>query len=219
MSEKHGTRSEAAAASIAIGLLVLGLKYTAYQLTSSIAFYSDALESIINVVTAVVALLAIRMSAKPADASHPYGHHKAEYFSAVLTGVLIFVASLSILREAYFGVLNPRQLDARWEGLLLSGLATAINAAWCWVLIRQGRQHRSPALVVDGRHLLSDVVTSAGVLIGVLLVAVTGWAVLDPALAAVVALNILWSGWQTVKESIGGLMDAAVPLPIGAVTR
>jgi cation diffusion facilitator family transporter len=128
-----------------------------------------------------------------------------------LTGVLIVVASLSILREAYFGVLDPRQLDAPWEGLVVNGLASTINGAWCWVLIREGRKHRSPALVADGRHLLTDVVTSGGVLVGVLLVAVTGWAVLDPALAALVALNILWSGWQTLKDSVGGLMDAAVP--------
>jgi cation diffusion facilitator family transporter len=200
-----------AAVSIAIGLVVLGLKYAAYHLTGSIAFYSDPLESIINVVTAVAALIAIRMSAKPADSSHPYGHDKAEYFSAVLTGVLILVASLSILREAYFGVLNPRQLNAPWEGLVVSGLASAINGVWCWVLIRQGKKHRSPALVADGRHLLTDVVTSGGVLVGVLLVALTGWTVLDPALAAFVALNILWSGWQTLKESVGGLMDAGVP--------
>jgi cation diffusion facilitator family transporter len=200
-----------AAASIAVGLVVLGLKYTAFNLTGSVAFYSDALESIINVVTAVAGLIAIKMSAKPADSDHLYGHHKAEYFSAVLTGVLIFVASLSILREAYFGVLNPKQLDAPWEGLVVNGLASTINGAWCWVLIRQGRRHRSPALVADGRHLLTDVVTSGGVLVGVLLVAVTGWAVLDPVLAALVALNILWSGWQTLKDSVGGLMDAAVP--------
>jgi cation diffusion facilitator family transporter len=199
-----------AAASIAVGLIVLALKYAAYRLTGSIALYSDALESVINVVTAVVAFIAIRTSAKPADSNHPYGHHKAEYFSAVLEGVLILVASLSILREAYYGFLNPRQLDAPLEGLLVNGLASTINAAWCWVLIRQGRMHRSPALVADGRHLLTDVITSGGVLIGVLLVAVTGWAVLDPVLAALVALNILWSGWQMSKESVGGLMDESV---------
>jgi cation diffusion facilitator family transporter len=167
--------------------------------------------SVINIVTAVAALIVIRMGAKPADSNYPHGHHKAEYFSAVLTGVLIFVASLSILRAAYFGFLNPRQLDAPWQCLLVNGLASAINGTWCWVLIRQGRIHRSPALVADGRHLLTDVVTSAGVLVGVLLVVLTSWAVLDPALAALVAINILWSGWQTLKESVGGLMDEAVP--------
>jgi cation diffusion facilitator family transporter len=200
-----------AAGSIAVGVIVLGLKYAAYHLTGSIALYSDALESIINVVTAVAALIAIRTSAKPADAEHPYGHHKAEYFSAVLEGVLIIVAALSILREAYFGFLAPKPLDAPFEGLMLNGVASAINAVWCWVLIRQGRMHRSPALVADGRHLLTDVVTSGGVLVGLVLVALTGRAVLDPVLAALVAINILWSGWGLVKESLSGLMDEAVP--------
>ena len=200
-----------AVASIAVGFVVLGLKYAAYHVTGSIALYSDALESIINVVTAVAALIAIRTSAKPADSNHPYGHHKAEYFSAVLEGVLIVVAALSILRESYFALLNPKPLDAPWQGLLINGLASAINAAWCLALIRAGRKHRSPALLADARHLLTDVMTSAGVLVGVFLVAVTGWLVLDPLIAALVALNILWSGWRLLKESVGGLMDEAVP--------
>ena len=200
-----------AAASIAVGIAVLGLKFLAYALTGSIALYSDALESTINVVTAVVALLAIRTSAKPADSNHPYGHHKAEYFSAVLEGVLIVVAALAILRGAYFGLLSPRPLDAPWHGLAINGVATALNAVWCWMLIWQGRTHRSPALVADGRHLLTDVVTSLGVLGGLILIPITGWLVLDPLLAALVALNILWSGWQMLKESVGGLMDEAPP--------
>jgi len=200
-----------AAGSIAVGVVVLALKYVAYLLTGSIALYSDALESIINVVTAVVALLAVRTSAIPADANHPYGHHKVEYFSAVVVGVLIVVAALSIMREAYFGIMNPRPLAASMAGLLINGLACVINAGWCWVLIRQGRRLRSPALVADGKHLLTDVVSSVGVLFGVMLAAITGWAILDPALAALVALNILWSGWSVMRESVGGLMDEAVP--------
>jgi cation diffusion facilitator family transporter len=180
-------------------------------MTGSVALLSDAIESIVNVVTALAAFIAIRLSAKPADAEHPYGHHKAEYFSAVLEGVLIVVAALAILREAYFGFLSPRQLDAPWLGLAVNGVALAINAGWSYVLIRQGRALKSPALVADGRHLLTDVISSVGVLGGVSLSAITGWAVLDPALAAIVALNILWSGWGLVKESIGGLMDEAVP--------
>jgi cation diffusion facilitator family transporter len=200
-----------AAGSIAVGILVLGLKYLAYHLTGSIALYSDALESIINVVTAVAALLAVRTSAKPADTNHPYGHHKAEYFSAVIEGVLVLLAALSILREAYFGFLAPRPLDAPWPGLVINGLAGAINAAWCWLLITRGRKYRSPALVADGRHLLTDVITSGGVLVGLMLATLTGWAVLDPLLAGVVALNILWSGWRMLKESVGGLMDEAPP--------
>lgn len=198
-----------AIASIAVGVLVLGLKYTAYVVTGSIAFYSDALESVINVLTAIMALYAVKLSAQPPDARHPYGHHKVEYFSAVLEGVLIVLAALSILREAYLGFLSPKPLQAPLQGVLFNGAAAIINAIWSWTLIRYGRRHRSPALVADGRHLLTDVVTSAGVVIGIVLVAATGWTVLDPILAALVALSILWSGWGLVKESVGGLMDEA----------
>ena len=200
-----------AAGSIAVGLLVLGLKFLAWRLTGSIALYSDALESIVNVVTAVVALLAVRTSAKPADASHPYGHGKAEYFSAVIVGVLIVVAALLILKEAWHGFRDPRPLDASPAGLLVNGLASVVNGVWCWVLIHRGRRLRSPALVADGRHLLTDVVSSVSVLLGVLLAAATGWSILDPALAALVAINVLWSGWQLMRDSVGGLMDSAVP--------
>lgn len=200
-----------AVGSIVIGIAVLALKYIAYLLTGSVALLSDAIESIVNVVTAVIALLAIRWSAMPADAGHPYGHHKAEYFSAVVEGVLIIVAALAILRVAYLGYLASKILDAPWQGLAVNGLAGLINAVWSWMLIRQGRRHKSPALVADGRHLLADVFSSVGVLGGVALAALTGWAVLDPALAAAVALHILWSGWRLMKESVGGLMDEAVP--------
>lgn len=197
--------------SIAIGFLVLGLKYVAYVLTGSIALYSDALESIINVVTSIGAFFAVRLSSVPADANHPYGHHKAEYLSAVLNGVLITVAALLILREAYFGFLSPKEIDAPMLGLAINGTASIVNAVWCYVLLRYGRRWRSPALVADAQHLWTDVVTSAGVILGVGLVAVTGWIQLDPALAALVAVNILWSGWKLVRESIAGLMDEAVP--------
>lgn len=197
--------------SIFVGAVVLALKYAAYSMTGSIALYSDALESIINVVTAVAAFMAVRMSAAPPDANHPYGHHKVEYFSAVLEGVLIIVAALMILREASIGFLAPKVLDAPGPGLAVNGAAAVLNAVWSWILIREGRRLRSPALAADGRHLLTDVVTSFGVLAGLLLVPVTGLHQLDPALAALVALNILWSGWGLMKESIGGLMDEAVP--------
>jgi cation diffusion facilitator family transporter len=196
---------------IGVGALVLALKYAAFHVTGSIALYSDALESIINVATAVVAFFAIRVSAAPPDANHPYGHHKAEYFSAVLEGVLIILAALSILREAYFGFMAPKALEAPGLGLAINGVASLVNAAWSWVLIRQGRRTRSPALVADGRHLLADVVTSAGVIVGIGLALLTGWTILDPILAALVAVNILWSGWALVKESLSSLMDEAVP--------
>ena len=197
--------------SIFVGTVVFVLKYAAYYITGSIALYSDALESIINMVTAVAAFLAVRLSATPADANHPYGHHKVEYFSAVLEGVLIIVAALAILREAYFGFLSPKAIDAPLPGLAINALAGAINAVWAWLLISRGRRMRSPALVADGRHLLTDVFTSVGVIVGLLFVPLTGWAWLDSALAALVAVNILWSGWGLMKESIGGLMDEALP--------
>ena len=199
-----------AAGSLLVGVAVLALKYVAYRLTGSVALYSDALESIVNVVTAGVALLAVRIAAKPADANHPFGHHKAEYFSAVIEGVMIVVAALLIIQEAYGSFLQPRQLSAPIEGLAVNGAASAINAFWCWVLITRGKRLRSPALIADGRHLLSDVVSSGGVVVGLALAVALELPILDPALALLVAVNILWSGWRVLKESTGGLMDEAV---------
>ena len=200
-----------AAISVAVGAAVLGIKLLAWQLTGSVALFSDALESIVNVAASSAALLAINYGARPADANHPYGHHKAEYFSVVLEGVLIIVAAIVILRAAYEGFLSPRMFEAPVKGLIVSGVASAINGAWCWCLIREGRRRRSPALVADGKHLFTDVVTSVGVVAGLVAAYVTGIAALDPILAAVVALNILWAGWRLIRESLGGLMDEAVP--------
>ena len=200
--------------SIVIGTSVLGLKTAAWWITGSVALLSDALESIVNVATAFAALIAIRVAARPADANHPYGHHKAEYFSAGLEGLLIIGASILILHEAYGGFMAPAPLDAPIEGLFLNGVATAINAFWAWVLISRGRKLRSPALHADGKHLLTDVITSAGVAIGILLAMITGWWFLDPLMALLVAVNILWSGSKVVKASLSGLMDEAVPADV-----
>ena len=142
-----------ATVSIAVGIAVLALKYLAYHLTGSVALLSDAIESIVNVVTAIAALVAIRFAAQPADKEHPYGHHKAEYVSAVIEGVLIVIAALAILREAWAAYQSPRLLEAPWLGLAVNGVATAINSVWCTVLIRQGRKHKSAALVTDNQHL------------------------------------------------------------------
>lgn len=199
-----------ASGTIVVGIVVLGLKTLAWGMTGSIALLSDALESTVNVVTACAALIAIRIAQRPADQDHPYGHHKAEFFSAVLEGVMIIIAALLILREAFHGILAPRTLDAPMEGLLINVAASVINGGWCWVLLRQGRRLKSPALVADGKHLLSDVVTSVGVVAGVALAIATGYAILDPILAAVVAVNILWSGWSVMLASLSGLMDEAV---------
>jgi cation diffusion facilitator family transporter len=196
--------------SIFIGFAVLGLKTLAYWMTGSVALLSDALESTVNVATAFAALIAIRVAAKPADADHPYGHHKAEFFSAVLEGVMIILAALLILREAFQGFMTPAALDAPIEGLLVNLGATVINGLWAWVLTSNGRKHKSPALVADGKHLVTDVLTSIGVAVGVLLAVATGWWILDPILASLVAVNILWSGWKIVRESLSSLMDEAV---------
>jgi len=208
-----------AATSLLIGLIVLGLKVLAWWLTGSVALYSDALESIVNVVTAIVALIAVRLAQRPADAALPYGYHKAEYFSAVVVGVMIIVAALLILREAFYGFLEPEMPEAPVQGLVISALATVINLVWAQVLIRQGRKARSPAIEADGKHLMTDVVSTIGVLVGLGLVYLTGFAQLDAILAALVALNILWSGWGVIRDSVGGLMDVAVPPDIQKTIR
>jgi cation diffusion facilitator family transporter len=204
--------------SIAVAAAVLGLKFAAYWQTGSAALYSDALESIVNLVTAVVALYAIDVAHRPADRRHQFGHHKAEYFSAVLEGVLIVVALL-ILHEAWDALARPRALEHLATGIGLNALATVVNAGWCAFLIGWGGRQRSPALVAEGWHLLTDVATSVGVLAGLWLAALTGWHVLDPALAALVALNILWAGWRLVRESVGGLMDEAVTAEVARRIR
>jgi cation diffusion facilitator family transporter len=196
--------------SLAVGIAVLALKGYAAWATGSLALFSDALESVVNVVTAMVAFAAVRLAAKPADASLPYGYYKAEYFSAVIIGIFIAVAALVIFTEAYAGFIAPRPFRLDPIGLGVSVLATAINAGWAYALLHLGRKERSPALLADGRHLLTDVVSTAGVLVGVLLAAATGWAQLDAILAALVGLTILWSGWELIKQSVIGLMDVAV---------
>ncbi|GMB80363.1 cation diffusion facilitator family transporter [Shinella zoogloeoides] len=189
---------------------VMGLKLVAWWVTGSVALLSDGLESSVNVVAAIVAFAAITYAAKPADKTHPFGHHKAEYLSAVLEGVLIVVAALLIVVEAVPAVLAPTSMEAPVLGLAINFAAGVINAVWAWALIRAGRRYRSPALAADGQHILSDVVTSIGVLVGLVLAIVTGYAVLDPLLAILVALNILYQGWKVIAHSVDGLMDHAV---------
>lgn len=190
---------------------VMGLKMLAWWVTGSVALLSDGLESIVNVVAAVIAYVAIGYAAKPADAGHPFGHHKAEYFSAVIEGVLIVVAALLIIWEAVPEMMAPELLNAPALGLAINFAASVINAIWAYVLIRAGARHRSPALSADGHHILSDVATSAGVLVGLLLAIATGYAILDPLLAVIVAGNILLQGWKVISRSVDGLMDKAVP--------
>ena len=208
---RHSSAARLAAGSVAVAVAVLALKAMAWWVTGSVALYADALESIVNVAAALAALLAVRLSALPADANHPYGHSKAEYFSAVLEGALIIVAALLILHEAWGAFQAPRAPEQAGIGLAVAAVASGINAAWALFLGRRGKALRSPALMADARHLWADVVTSAGVLVGVGLVTLTGLLWLDPLLAALTAVNIIFSGWRLLRESVGGLMDEAVP--------
>jgi cation diffusion facilitator family transporter len=195
--------------SIVLGCLVLGLKGAAWWLTGSAALYSDALESIVNVAASVIALVALRFAALPADANHPFGHDKAEFFAAVIEGVLIVVAALSIFAHAWDVWSNPHALAWPLEGLGLNAIATLINGGWSLVLTRVGRTLRSPALAADGRHLMADVVTSLGIAAGVGVAILSGRLILDPIIAALTGLYVLWSGMHMISGSVGGLMDAA----------
>lgn len=196
--------------SIAAAVATIGLKFGAYLLTGSVGLLSDAAESVVNLVAAVVALIALSIAARPADDKHHFGHSKAEYFSAVVEGVMIFIAAAFIIVEAVRRYLDPMPLDNVGIGLGISVLASVVNGGVALVLMRAGRQHRSITLTADGKHLLTDVWTSVGVVIGVLLVAWTGILRLDPIIAFLVGLNIIWTGWHLISASVSGLMDSAL---------
>jgi cation diffusion facilitator family transporter len=208
-SGSHAPALRLAAGSILVGLIVLALKGGGWWLTGSAALYSDALETVVNVVTAAVALWALRVAAKPADHDHPYGHDKAEFFSAVVEAVLIILAAGSILHHVWLNFRLEHELDAPLRGMALNFGATLINGGWAWFLSAQGRRLRSPALLADARHLGTDVVTSAGILIGLVLALLTGTLWLDSALAVGTAVYILWTGLRMLRQSLSGLMDAA----------
>jgi cation diffusion facilitator family transporter len=205
---------------LAVSFVVLAMKAGAYWLTGSVALYSDALETVINVVAAVGALIALWFSAQPADANHPYGHQKAEYLSAVVEGALVLATALAIGREAWVGLQNPKAPDAPFLGIGLNAAAGVINLIWALLLIRRGSFWKSPALVAGGRHIMTDVWTTGAVLIGFALVPLTGYLWIDPAVAALVGLNILWTGYRMLRESVGGLMDeVADPDAVDALRR
>jgi len=196
--------------SIAAAVATISLKAAAWLLTGSVGLLSDAAESVVNLVAAVVALLAMHWAAKPADHDHAYGHAKAEYFSAGVEGALIFVAALGIAGMAVTRLLDPAPIDDVGAGLAVSACASVINLAVGLLLVRAGRAHRSITLEADGRHLMTDVLTSVGVIAGVAAVAITGWERLDPIIALLVAANIVLTGLGLVRRSVGGLMDRAL---------
>ncbi|HWI80064.1 MAG TPA: cation diffusion facilitator family transporter [Ramlibacter sp.] len=197
-------------ASIAVAVLTITLKSLAWWITDSVGLLSDAMESFVNLASAIFALVMVIIARRPADADHPYGHHKAEYFSSAFEGLLIMVAALGIIWAAAQRILHPQALDQLGWGLALSVLSSVINAALAWAMLKSGRKHRSIALEGDARHLITDVWTSAGVVVGIALVALTGWQWLDPAVAIGVALNILREGASLMWKSSQGLMDEAL---------
>ncbi len=197
--------------SIAAAIATILLKGVAWQLTGSVGLLSDAIESFVNLAGALMALWMLALAEQPADDDHPYGHSKAEYFSSAFEGFLIVLAALSIGYAAIGRLLNPQPLEAVGLGLLVSVAASVVNLVVARVLLKAGKDHQSITLEADAHHLMTDVWTSVGVILGVGLVALTGWIWLDPVIALLVAGNIVWTGAQLMRRSASGLMDEALP--------
>ena len=197
--------------SIAAAVVTITLKVIAWRITGSVGLLSDAAESVVNLVAAIAVLIALKVAAMPADKNHHFGHTKAEYFSAAIEGMMIFVAALVIMYTAVERFLNPQSIENVGLGLAISVVASAVNGGVAVVLLRAGRRYRSLTLTADGKHLMTDVWTSAGVVVGVLLVGLTHVERLDPVIAFLVGINIVWTGWKLIRESTEGLMDISMP--------
>ncbi len=197
--------------SIAAAVTTIALKFYAYYTTGSMGFFSDALESFVNLFAAIIALVLLHISEMPADKKHEYGHSKAEYFSSAIEGALILIAAFSIIYSSIPRIIDPQPLENLGIGTLFSVAASLVNLVVGMVLIKNGKKHKSIILEADGKHLLTDVWTSAGVIVGVILVKITGWFILDPIIAIAVALNIVYAGYRLISRSASGLMDAAIP--------
>jgi cation diffusion facilitator family transporter len=198
--------------SIAAAVATILLKTSAYFLTASVGLLSDAIESLVNLAGAFMALGMLTIAARPADESHVYGHSKAEYFASVTEGLLILGAAIGIISAAVNRLLHPRAIEQLGLGLVVSIVASAINFIVSRVLLREGKNRHSISLEADAHHLMTDVWTSIGVIFGVAVAGMTGWQILDPLIAMAVALNIIWTGVQLVNRSVSGLMDAALPV-------
>lgn len=197
--------------SIGAAVATISLKTVAYLLTGSVGLLSDALESFVNLAGAVMALSMLTIAARPADESHVYGHSKAEYFAGFTEGLLILAAAIGITSAAIDRLVHPRELEQLGLGLAVSVVASAINLFTARTLMREGRERSSITLEADAQHLMTDVWTSVGVIIGVAIAGFTGWQILDPILGIIIALNILWTSFQLLRRSVSGLMDAALP--------
>jgi cation diffusion facilitator family transporter len=196
--------------SIAAAVATISIKFAAYFLTNSVGLLSDALESCVNLVAALVALIMINLAEKPPDERHEFGHNKAEYFSSAIEGGLIVLAAVSIIWSAVPRLIHPKPLENIGAGVLVAAGASAINFAVAMILIRNGKKNNSITLEADGKHLMTDVLTSGGVLVGIGLVRLTGWLILDGIVAIGVAINIIWTGYQLLKRSALGLLDTAL---------
>ncbi|MDH4059732.1 MAG: cation diffusion facilitator family transporter [Aquincola sp.] len=196
--------------SIMVALATIALKTGAWWLTGSVGLLSDAMESVVNLAGAMFALAMVTIAARPPDEDHPFGHHKAEYFSSGFEGVLIFAAAVAIIWAAVDRLLAPQPLERLSIGLALSVISSAMNGVLAWAMLKKGREHRSMALEADARHLFTDVWTSAGVVAGLMLAGATGWLWLDPVVAIAVAANVAREGYSLVRRSTDGLMDRAV---------
>jgi cation diffusion facilitator family transporter len=205
--------------SISAAIGTMAFKGLAYHLTGSVGLLSDALESLVNLAGALMAFAMLTAADRPADDSHAYGHGKAEYFSSVLEGMLILIAAASIGFVAIGRLIHPEPLEKVGIGLIVSVVASLINLGAAVVLMRAGKRERSIALTANAQHLLTDVWTSAGVVVGVAAATLTGWHALDPIVALVVAVNIVWSGYRLLRASVDGLMDRALPEAEHAAVR
>ncbi len=197
--------------SVVAAIVTMGAKFIGYFLTGSVGLFSDAAESVVNLVAALVGLWALWLAERPADEDHTYGHTKSEYFSSGVEGALILVAALIIAVEAIPRLLHPQPIEQAGVGLAFSVSGAIINGCLAWFMLRAGKQQRSITLQADAHHLFADVYTTAGVLVGVLLVAVTGWNILDPVVALLVAINVVWTGIKLIRETGLGLLDTALP--------
>ncbi len=207
---KNSSLTKFAWLSIFTAIITISLKSIAYYLTGSVGLLSDAIESLVNLAAAIIALIMLKIAEQPPDEEHKYGHTKAEYFASVMEGLFIFIAAVAIIVSAINRIIHPRIIEQAFLGLGISIVASIINYVVAQKLLKVGKKHHSITLEADGHHLMTDVITSIGVIIAVFLVAITGWQILDPVIAILVAFNIIFTGFQLIKRSVSGLLDTSI---------
>lgn len=196
--------------SIFTAIITISLKTTAYLLTGSVGLLSDALESLVNLAAGIIALIMLKIAEQPPDEKHHYGHTKAEYFASIMEGLFIFIAAIAIIFSAIERIIHPKIIEQAFFGLGISIIASVINYVVAKKLLKVGKKHHSITLEADGHHLMTDVITSIGVIIAVFLIAITKWHILDPIIAILVAINIIFTGFQLIKRSVLGLIDTSI---------